>query len=84
MPNLAPISLLNELDVGVGRKSKGNLSAFIVTENESQDQLLPEITPFTNNIKHLHSMTELVKFPLSIVYNGRPVYALRDPDAKKD
>lgn len=70
-PKLAPISILNEIysscnDLARGKKpSRGSLTAVVVTENSSRDELMPEITPFSNNLKHLNSLAASVAFPLA-------------------
>jgi hypothetical protein len=70
-PKLAPISILNEIYsscndfVKEKKPSKGSFTAMVVTENNNKDELMPEITPFSNNLKHLNSLAMSVTFPLA-------------------
>lgn len=75
-PKILPVSLLNEIYSSCidkkrmkGSKGDGSFSAILVTQNSTKDELMPEITPFTNNLKHLHSLAQTIAFPLTIKQN---------------
>lgn len=40
---------------------------------------MPEITPYTNNLKHLASLSQKVDFPLSIKHNYKTSLTAVDP-----
>lgn len=45
------------------------MTAIVVTDNNTDDELMPEITPYTNNLKHLSSLSQTIKFPLVACQN---------------
>ena len=75
-PRLPPISTLNEVYSACSKrnekKKKGSLSAIITTDNNNIDELVPEVTPYTNNLKHLNSLTKSVYFPLTLKNSSVP------------
>lgn len=76
-PKISSVSILNEIyancsdfsqDRLAKQRSKGSLTAIISTDGNS-DELMPEITPYSNNLKHLSSLANKIEFPLNLKHN---------------
>lgn len=76
-PKISSVSILNEIyancsdfsqDRLAKQRSKGSLTAIISTDGNS-DELMPEITPYSNNLKHLSSLANKIDFPLNLKHN---------------
>jgi hypothetical protein len=86
-PKIAPISLINEVYANCndfkrskGKQSEGSLTAVLATDSTGKsDDLTPEITPYTNNLKHLASLSQKVDFPLGIKHNYKTSLLPIDP-----
>jgi len=63
------MALLNQIysacTDSIHNKKEGSLTAILTTEKKTSDELMPEATPYSNNLKHLDSLTKTVNFPLS-------------------
>jgi hypothetical protein len=75
-PRLPPISILNQIysncTNGGSKKEKGSFTAIVTTDNKTNDELMPEVTPYSNNLKHLNSLTKTVSFPVTFKHASTP------------
>ena len=55
---------------GAHSKKGGSLTAILTTENKTNDELMPEVTPYSNNLKHLDSLTKTINFPLTFKHSN--------------
>lgn len=82
-PKIAPLSILNQLYAHLEKGSRGkpgSLTAIISTESEGRgDEQMPEVTPYSNNLKHLASLAKKIDFPLSLHHNYHTNYRKIDP-----
>lgn len=83
---ISPISILNEIYSNCednnsrfqtvnGDRSfqKGSLTSILISENEN-NELVQEITSYSNNLKHLQTLSQVIKFPLDFKINTNLYY----------
>lgn len=52
---------------------KGSMTSVLVTEKE-KNELVQEISPFSNNFKHLQTLSKVIDFPLNFKINKNVFY----------
>ena len=52
------------------RGGKGSLSAILTADNKLGDELTPQVTPYSNNLKHLNSLAKTISFPLTFKHSS--------------
>jgi len=63
------------------KTKKGSFTAILTTQNSrGNDELMPEVTPYSNNLKHLDSLAKQVKFPLTYKHSPAQRTILRSLD----
>ncbi|CAM6006538.1 unnamed protein product [Sphagnum balticum] len=72
-PKVAPLSPINELysKCDPGGRGKGSLTGVVASEGDTGKDQPTQVTPFSNTLKHLSSLTHTITLPAGLRANPR-------------